>query len=176
MAGQSIPFIPPIPTFLQDYNGVFFHEDVDGFVHVYTNGSCKANGKQDAAAGIGVYFGENHQLNVSEPIEGRQTSINSEIQAATRAITDAQRYGVKQLNIFTDSQFLIKSFRYWMERWKTNNWKRIDGLPVVNMEELKPLDKLIETGNMKIQWSYIPAHQGYIGNEMAHELAKSGAP
>lgn len=39
-----------------------FLEDDDGFVHVYTDGSCENNGKSNAIAGYGVYFGEGHPL------------------------------------------------------------------------------------------------------------------
>lgn len=34
----------------------------DGYVLVYTDGSCRDNGKASAVAGYGVYFDENHPL------------------------------------------------------------------------------------------------------------------
>lgn len=34
----------------------------DGYVLVYTDGSCRGNGKASAVAGYGVYFDENHPL------------------------------------------------------------------------------------------------------------------
>lgn len=39
-----------------------FMVDDDGYVHVYTDGSCENNGKRNALAGLGVYFGEGHPL------------------------------------------------------------------------------------------------------------------
>lgn len=39
-----------------------FLEDADGFVHVYTDGSCEGNGTSRAIAGLGVYFAEGHVL------------------------------------------------------------------------------------------------------------------
>lgn len=39
-----------------------FLEDDEGFVHVYTDGSCEGNGKHGAVAGLGVYFAEGHAL------------------------------------------------------------------------------------------------------------------
>lgn len=39
-----------------------FMEDSDGYVHVYTDGSCENNGRVNAVAGFGVYFGEGHAL------------------------------------------------------------------------------------------------------------------
>ena len=39
-----------------------FETDRLGFVHVWTDGSCVNNGKADARAGLGVYWGEDHAL------------------------------------------------------------------------------------------------------------------
>lgn len=39
-----------------------FDTDPLGYVQVYTDGSCVNNGKKDARAGLGVYFGEDHPL------------------------------------------------------------------------------------------------------------------
>lgn len=44
------------------YGGHNFLEDNDGYVHVYTDGSCENNGRSNAIAGYGVYFGEGHIL------------------------------------------------------------------------------------------------------------------
>ncbi|XP_043461955.1 uncharacterized protein LOC122498337 [Leptopilina heterotoma] len=38
----------------------------DGYVHVYTDGACKANGKPNAQAGIGIWFNQEHPLNISD--------------------------------------------------------------------------------------------------------------
>lgn len=171
----AIKFDPPGPTTEKLYNAMNFQQDAKGFVHVYTDGSCINNGKYTAAAGFGVYFGEDHPLNVSEPITGRPTNNAGEIQASIRAIQDAQSSGIKRLNIFTDSHFLINSVCKWMSGWKRNGWKVGTGKSVVNQKDFKRLDELIESGDTVIKWSYIPAHKGFPGNEEADRLAKLGA-
>lgn len=50
---------------MKKYGDHHFLEDDDGYVHVYTDGSCENNGKPQAIAGFGVYFGEGHALYVS---------------------------------------------------------------------------------------------------------------
>lgn len=174
-AAPDIKFESPESTTEKLYNGFNFEEDIKGFVHVYTDGSCREVGKPTAAAGLGVYFGKDHKLNVSEPVTGKPTNSVGEIQAAIRAIEMAQKYGIKRLCIFTDSQFLINSVCIWMSSWKKKNWKLSKGSAVVNQKDFKRLDELIESGNMLIKWSYIPAHNGYHGNEEADRLAKLGA-
>ena len=173
--GLSIEYEPPLPTTEKNYSGLQFQEDCKGYTHVYTDGSCESNGKFAAAAGLGVYFGERHPLNVSEPVTGRPTNNAGEIQASIRAIRDSQSCGIKRLKVYTDSQFLINSVCKWMKGWKKKNWKLANGKKVVNVKDFLELDELIESGNMVIQWCYIPAHKGHHGNEEADRLAKIGA-
>lgn len=47
---------------LEYINGQPFSVDAEGFVVVYTDGSCFNNGQASACAGYGVYFGDNHLL------------------------------------------------------------------------------------------------------------------
>lgn len=47
---------------LNKYGKHSFLEDEDGYVHVFTDGSCEGNGTDKAVAGLGVYFGEGHAL------------------------------------------------------------------------------------------------------------------
>lgn len=44
------------------YKGYGFSCDNHGYVEVYTDGACSANGTDYARAGIGVFFGNNHPL------------------------------------------------------------------------------------------------------------------
>lgn len=39
-----------------------FSTDSEGYLIVYTDGSCEFNGKHGAKAGVGVYFGRDHPL------------------------------------------------------------------------------------------------------------------
>lgn len=91
-----------------------FETDDDGFVQVYTDGACSSNGKNGARAGLGVYWGEGHHLNISEPVSGRATNNCGEIQAATKAIKQSIQNGITKLAINTDSKFLINSVTKWM--------------------------------------------------------------
>lgn len=47
---------------LNKYGKHSFMEDEEGYVHVFTDGSCEGNGTDKAVAGLGVYFGEGHAL------------------------------------------------------------------------------------------------------------------
>ena len=51
---------------------------------VFTDGSCINNGKPNAIAGIGIYFGELDTRNVSSRIDGKQTNNTAELTAVIR--------------------------------------------------------------------------------------------
>ncbi|XP_038209385.1 ribonuclease H1 [Zerene cesonia] len=156
----------------QEQDGDFKVDD-QGFVQVYTDGACSANGRKGARAGLGVYWGDGHPLNVSEPVSGRATNNCGEIQAATKAIKQAIDNGVQKLAINTDSQFLINSVTKWLPGWKRKGWKLQSGEPVKNEKDFKELDNL--QNKLQIKWNYVEAHRGVYGNEMADQLAKAGA-
>lgn len=47
---------------LTKHGKYMFLQDIHGFVHCYTDGSCEGNGTKKACAGLGVYFSEGHAL------------------------------------------------------------------------------------------------------------------
>jgi len=150
-----------------------FSVDEDGFVIVYTDGACQANGKFGAKAGVGIWFGENHDLNVSEPVIGRQTNNTAEIQAAEISVSQAKKAGIDKLCIKTDSQFVINCVTKWVNKWMKNGWKLGDGQPVKNKEDLEKLMAVMK--GVDVKWSYVKAHKGIHGNEEADRLAVEGA-
>lgn len=146
--------------------------DSSGYVNVFTDGACSANGRKNARAGIGVWFGDDHPLNVSKPVVGRATNNMAEIQAVTVACQQAAKAGIKNLKINTDSQFLISCITSWMPKWKKNGWKTSNNLPVINKTELLEMEKAVESLN--VTWNHVNGHVGIYGNEMADKLARAG--
>ncbi|XP_071999614.1 ribonuclease H1-like isoform X2 [Engystomops pustulosus] len=140
---------------------------------VYTDGCCSRNGRYGARAGIGVFWGPDHHLNVSERIYGRQTNQRAEIEAASRAVEQAAENNISRLNVCTDSEFTIKGMTEWIPRWKENGWITLYGEEVVNKEEFARLDQLCK--EVDVTWTHVPGHQGNPGNEMADWLARNGA-
>lgn len=154
-------------------DGNKFSVDDDGFLIVYTDGACGFNGKHGAKAGIGVYFGKDHKLNVSEPVRGRATNNTAEIQAAAKALEITKKAGFDKVILNTDSQFMINCSTSWMPNWKKNDWKKKDGSEVINKEDLIKLDK--GTEGLLVKWNYVKAHDGLVGNEAADKLAREGS-
>ncbi|BFG03526.1 ribonuclease H1 [Drosophila madeirensis] len=152
-----------------------FEIDAEGYVIVYTDGSCIGNGRKGACAGYGVYFGDNHPLNAAQPVSGRVTNNVGEIQAAIHAIKTALDLGIGKLCIYTDSQFLINSITLWVQGWKRRGWMLANNQPVKNVVDFKELDELLQNKDIKVKWNYVEAHKGINGNEMADKLARQGS-
>ncbi|KAI5610935.1 ribonuclease H1 isoform 1, partial [Silurus asotus] len=142
-------------------------------VVVYTDGCCTNNGRHGARAGIGVYWGPDHPLNVAERLSGRQTNQRAELQAACRALEQARDMDIKKLVLYTDSKFTINGITSWVKNWKTNGWKLRTGGEVVNKEDFQQLDELNE--ELDVKWMHVPGHAGYLGNEEADRLSREGA-
>ncbi|KAH0948776.1 hypothetical protein HN011_005034 [Eciton burchellii] len=153
-------------------NKVHFIMDEDGYVNVFTDGACSSNGYENARAGIGVWFQDNHPLNISQPVEGRPTNNMAEIQAVTIAAKQAKKAGIKKLKINTDSKFLISCITQWMPQWKKKGWKTKNDKPVKNKIELLEMEK--ELKSLDIAWNHVNGHIGIHGNEMADRLARQG--
>ncbi|VVC25356.1 Ribonuclease H-like domain,Ribonuclease H domain,Ribonuclease H1, eukaryote,Ribonuclease H1, N- [Cinara cedri] len=143
-------------------------------VIVYTDGACLSNGFAEAAGGLGVWFGPNNPLNLSEKLSGLQTNNHAEIHCTIRAIERVKLTGIKRINIHTDSEYVINCVTKWVPIWEKNGWKTTARKPVKNIDILKLLQKKINSMD-SVSWVHVSGHTGITGNEEADKLAKAGA-
>ena len=79
-------------------------------------------------------------------------------------------------NVKTDSRYVIDGLRKWILNWKKNNWKTASNQPVKNKDLWERLDSLnIEKFSNRVQFEWVPAHTGIVGNERADSLANGKA-
>ena len=97
---------------------------LDQYVDVYVNGACSYNVSEESKAGVGIWFGPNHPLNVSRLAKGRQTNKAAKIEAAIEAAHRARKAGISKLRINTDSKFLINSAKEWIPTWEAKSCGR----------------------------------------------------
>ena len=140
---------------------------------VYTDGACSANGRHNASAGIGVYWGENDPRNVSEKLIGRQTNNSAEIRAAVKAVVQAKIDKFKSIKIRTDSQFMIDSMTSWIPGWIKRQWRTAAGMAVKNKEDFEAL--LEASKGIEVIYEKVSAHSGDLCNDAADRLAVEGA-
>uniref|UniRef100_A0A1I8ERK9 Ribonuclease H1 n=1 Tax=Wuchereria bancrofti TaxID=6293 RepID=A0A1I8ERK9_WUCBA len=146
----------------------------EGVPVVYTDGACSFNGRVGAAAGIGVYWGEQHVDNISEPLlRGPPTNNRAELTAVIRAIQVAIQRRYHQLIVRTDSNLLIQTMNSWIHSWQKNGWKTLNGTAVKNQDLIIQLSDLLK--NINVRFEHVAGHVGIYGNEKADQLAREGA-
>ena len=149
------------------------NESFEPDYYVYTDGACSNNGKDNALAGIGIYFGEKDDRNVSKRIEGKQSNNTAELSAIieTYNIIENDILSGKKIGIVTDSQYAMLCLTTYGERLQNDKWSK----NIPNKELVKTGYQLFKD-NPNIKFIHIKAHTDNtdlhsIGNSYADKLA-----
>ena len=76
------------------------------------------------------------------------------------------------VELVSDSKYVLQGLGEWMPKWKRNGWKRKEGgrlKPVKNIELWQELDALAV--KHRITFTYIAGHSGHTENERCDQLA-----
>ena len=147
---------------------------------LYTDGSCRNNGSRDESkveAGIGVFHEDNSAFNVSEgwkPEWGRATNERAELMAGIRALemSGAAPNACDELEIRSDSSYLINGMNTWLRGWKRSGWRTANKKPVKNVDLWIKLDAAAKSHPAKkISWVKVSGHTDVKGNIEADRLA-----
>jgi len=145
---------------------------------VYTDGSALGNGRTAAQAGVGVWFGDRDERNISEPLAGtRQTNQRAELTAILRALEVCPLDC--DVKVISDSSYAIKCVTEWAATWIKNHWITSVGRPVENQDLVeKVLAKMKERKDQgaETKYEWVKGHSGLNdGNAEADKLAVAGA-
>lgn len=92
--------------------------------YIYTDGACSNNGKSDAKAGIGIYFGELNYPDISKIVDGTQTNNAAELTAIIKACKICiKRFPDKHITICSDSGIAIGWCTTTGEKYNKANWE-----------------------------------------------------
>jgi len=141
--------------------------------YVYTDGACSNNGKDNALAGMGIYFGKNDIRNTSKKVEGKQTNNIAELSAIveTHNIIKNDIKDSKKIAIVSDSVYAINCVSSYGEKCSKQNWD----VDIPNKELVKTAYELYKNVS-NVKFIHIKAHTNNtdvhsIGNENADKLA-----
>ena len=144
-------------------------------IKIYTDGAAKGN---PGPAGWGAVFlfdkkifemggrsdhATNNQMELSGPIEALKHLKQK----------NTQGNPVYNVEIVSDSKYVILGITEWIFNWQKNNWRNAAKKPVLNRELWEDLYKLTE--ELKPKWTYVKGHNGDKYNERADEIATSFA-
>jgi len=143
---------------------------------VFTDGACSNNGKPNAKAGIGIYFGADDPRNVSRRIAGTQTNNVAELSAIIEVfnICTDNIEGGEEVIIYSDSKVAIGWCTTTGDKYESHNWKKKNG-DIPNIDLVKLGHSLCKK-NTNVSLKHVKAHTGdkdilSVGNDMADTLA-----
>lgn len=127
-------------------------------IRYYTDGSCSPN---PGPGGFSVI------KDMQPAILGgakASTNIRMEGEALAAAMKDADG---AECEIYSDSEFWIKTITEWAPKWEANGWQRKGGIK--NLDLVQELVTLHRASQAKLIW--VRGHNQDDGNELADEWA-----
>ena len=130
---------------------------------IYTDGSCLNNPGPGGWAFIAIT--DDCEWEISH---GTKNSTNNKMELT--AVIEALKFAKNEehIEIYSDSQYVIKGITLWIESWIKRDWKRIK-----NVDLWKELYSL--TLNKDIEWNWVKAHSDNKYNNLVDKLARQQA-
>lgn len=137
--------------------------------YVYTDGACSNNGKSNAMAGIGIFFGLNDPRNVSKRIEGKQSNNAAELTALIDLYKIIENDIVANtcVAIVSDSNYALRCISTYGDKCHKKNWN----VDIPNKELVKTAYELYKN-KKNIKFILIKAHTE---NSDVHSVGNDGA-
>lgn len=142
-------------------------------LYLYTDGSCKGNGKKETFGGWG-YVGIEKEtiIKQGQGAEKNTTNQRMELIAAIKALEDFQNY--PSIVLYSDSAYLINCWKEkWWKNWLKNNWRTAGKKPVANQDLWEKLLPFFQNNN--IIFKKVLGHSGNEWNEYVDDLAQEAA-
>jgi ribonuclease HI len=135
-------------------------------VELYTDGACSGN---PGPGGWGYILKHPASGKESEASGAELVTTNNkmELQAVIEGLSALKRRS--RVELYSDSLYVLKGLREWMEAWKAKGWRTADKKPVKNKELWLQLDDLLQKHEVSFHW--IRGHNEHPENERADRLA-----
>jgi len=149
---------------------------------IYTDGSSRGNPGPGGWGAIIIFNNDRGIMNYESRImeiggkENQTTNNRMEMRAAIEAlrlVALAQGKQDSMIEIYADSEYLIKGITIWIKNWQKNNWRTKDKREVMNRDLWEEL--LEQTENKNIEWKKVLGHSGHEYNDRCDEIATSFA-
>ena len=136
-------------------------------IHIYTDGSAVAVGKNRGLGGIGIVFTINGEIKriISKGYINTKTG-RTELRAALTALKILKKD--QQAIIHSDSQYVVKTIEEkWYKKWRRQEYKLCKNPDLI--EELANEYEKFPRGNIRFTW--VKGHSNNKWNELADQLA-----
>jgi ribonuclease HI len=151
----------------------------DEKIIIYTDGAAKGNPGRAGWAAVILseqnYGGQGRIYEMGGRVEhatNNQMELTGPIEAL-KYLKSKMSKTVFDIEIFSDSKYVILGITEWIFNWQKNNWRNAAKKPVLNRELWEELYEL--TKELKPKWTYVKGHNEDKWNERADEIATSFA-
>ena len=133
-------------------------------IKIYTDGACSGNPGKGGWGAFIQYDGD------EKSISGNELNTTNNRMELTAVIKALEIYDKSEnIEIFTDSKYVMQGITEWIKKWKINHWKTLQKKEVKNKDLWILLDHVSQ--KHKIKWNWVKGHAGDYGNEKADTLA-----
>ncbi len=146
-------------------------------VTVFTDGSSRGNPGPGGWGAIVIANADTSAQSKVIELGGRDdhtTNNRMEMTAALEALKTIRTRELEgDVEIHTDSAYLINGVTKWIFGWEKNNWLTKEGQAVLNKDLWQGLAEIVRVFKMKreIHWKKVAGHSGLRGNERVDEIA-----
>jgi ribonuclease HI len=137
---------------------------------IFTDGASSGNPGPGGWGAILLLPTHNRQVLELGGGERNTTNNRMELTAIIRALDETPGKS-EEIDIFTDSTYVIRGITQWIWGWKKKGWVSLEGKEVANQDLWKTLDRQVQV--RKVSWHYVRGHSGIPGNERTDEIAVS---
>ena len=107
------------------------------------------------------------KTDIEKILQGGDPLTTISVMELTAAVVALESLKVNcEVEFYTDSQYVQKGITEWIASWKHRQWPK----KIKHQDLWKRLDKARMDHN--VNWNWVRAHNGNLGNERADELAK----
>lgn len=134
-------------------------------IDIYTDGACSGNPGPGGWAAI-LFF--NNQKKILTGFSPKTTNNIMEMKAVITALEELKESC--QIDLYSDSKYVIDGIEKWIYNWKKNNWKTAQKKDVKNKDLWMLMDSL--TKQHRINFIWVKGHDNNEFNEECDRLAR----
>ena len=145
-------------------------------LHIYIDGSCRGNGRDNSTGGFGIVIFDGHRNLIDAYCEQFDNVTNNQMELKAFLKTFELlniKYKNQQATIYSDSAYCINILTSWIYSWSKNNWKNSKNETIKNLDIILLLYEYYNINFFinQINFTKVDGHKGIIGNELADALA-----
>lgn len=170
-----------IKSLYQELANIQHSVQQDTTIHIFTDGGCKRNGKENSKGAYAVYFTDKtdsplHNLNTSSAMVDCMCPTNqkAELLAIEKAYSiikeNTSLFGSSNITIITDSMYSINCISKWADAWLQNNWKTRNNNNVKNADIIKRILHLKNQVKLQVKLQHTFSHTKKPENENTYEF------